>query len=111
MSPFEIHLGPFRYVITIDPGEWEASGQDPADQYGYTDHERGAILIHPNVVDEMRRVVLIHELMHAAAFASGLIHNRKLREEEWVLSTAPLLLDALLRSPRLRRELFERAAQ
>lgn len=69
--------------------------------YGYTDHKAGLILTYPETSEAMRRTVLLHELMHAAAFAAGQLDNRKRSEEDWVASVAPMLLDALQRSPEL----------
>lgn len=100
-------LGPFTYRITLDPDEWEISNQNPGQNYGYTDHERGVIILHGRTTDSMRRVVLLHELMHAAAFAAGQVDNRKRREEDWVVMVAPMLLDALRRSPELTAYLLE----
>lgn len=99
--PQQATLGPFLYRITLDPDEWELSNPDPGANYGYTDHERGVIILHARTTDSMRRVVLLHELMHAAAFAAGQVDNRKRREEDWVVMVAPMLLDALRRSPEL----------
>ena len=94
-------MGPFEYRITDDQSEWAASNIDPEKHYGYTDHQRGVIIVHESTTDSMRRVVVLHELMHAAAFAAGQVHNRKRREEDWVVMVAPMLLDALRRSPGL----------
>lgn len=105
--PTRAVLGPFVYRITTDPDEWAASDKDPAQHYGYTDHERGVIIVHERTTDSMRRVVLLHELMHAAAFAGGQLDNSKRREEQWVVGVAPMLLDALRRSPELTAYLLD----
>lgn len=108
--PTVAHLGPFCYRITSDNEEWSLSDVDPAQNYGYTDHERGVIILHASTTDAMRRVVLLHELMHAAAFCAGQIDKRKRKEEDWVVMTAPMLLDALQRSPDVTRYLGLSAA-
>lgn len=100
-------LGPFIYRVTTDADEWTASDVDPGQNYGYTDHERGVIIVHERTTDSMRRVVLLHELLHAAAFAAGQVDQRKRREEDWVVMVAPMLLDALRRSPELTAYLLE----
>lgn len=105
--PTSALLGPFEYQITADLDEWETSGADPGDLYGHCDHQRGVILVHPSTSEAMKRVVLLHELMHAAVFCAGQIDTRKRREEEWVVMTAPMLLDALRRSPKLAAYLLD----
>lgn len=99
--PSSARLGPFSYRITSKPKEWARSGVDPERHYGYTDHQRGVIIVHAAASPAMQRTVLLHELMHAAAFAGGQLDNRKRREEDWVAMVAPMLLDALQRSPEL----------
>lgn len=106
-----VTLGPFRYRVSTDPAEWDASKENPDGGYGHTDHRRGVILIHEDASDDMRRVVLLHELMHAAAFAAGQVDNRKRKEEDWVAMVAPMLLDALQRSPELVAYLCGSATQ
>ena len=46
----------------------------------------------------LARVTLLHELLHACAFASGVLDTRKRPEEAWVSMVAPMLLDSLARS-------------
>lgn len=97
--PKVARIGPLRYRISTKASEWVASEQNPEALYGYTDHERGTIVLHKHTAPAMRRVVLLHELLHATAFTAGQIHNKKRTEEEWVVMVAPMLLDALRRSP------------
>lgn len=94
-------LGPFAYRITASRKQWNKHSPEPDVLYGYTCHKRGLILICPDTAPAMRRTVLLHELMHAAAFAAGQLDNEKRREEDWVAMIAPMLLDSLRRSPNL----------
>lgn len=105
--PASAKLGPFEYRITIKRKDWERHSPEPDALYGYTCHRRGLILICPDTSPTMRRTVLLHELMHAAAFASGAVDDRERKEEDWVLSVAPMLLDALRRSPDLTTFLMQ----
>lgn len=102
-------LGPFDYRISDDDTEWRDICPEPDVLYGYTDHRRGLILVCPYTSLAMRRTVLLHELMHAAAFAAGQLDNRERNEEDWVAMVAPMLLDALRRSPSLTRYLIDGA--
>lgn len=107
--PAVANLGPFTYRLTAKRKEWERHCPDPDVLYGYTNHRLELILVCPETSPAMRRTVLLHELMHAAAFAAGQLDNRKRREEDWVAMVAPMLLDALRRSPALARYLAEDA--
>lgn len=102
-------LGPFEYRITASRKEWKKRSPEPNGLYGYTDHHLGLILIYPETAPAMRRTVLLHELMHAAAFAAGQLDSRKRNEEDWVAMVAPMLLDALRRSPELSAYLLDAA--
>lgn len=102
-------LGPFDYRITASEKKWRRHSPEPDVLYGYTDHRRGLILVCPETSEAMRRTVLLHELMHAATFAAGQLDNRKRSEEDWVAMVAPMLLDALRRSPELSAYLLESA--
>lgn len=102
--PEVVRCGPFDYLVTDKPEDWEHYGPGGKHtMWGYTNNERGLILIHPNTTCAMRRAVLMHEMMHAALFASGHVYNKRRKEESWVLLVAPMLLDALQRSPGLAR--------
>lgn len=105
-----VHLGPFQYRASWSKKDWKQYCPEPNALFGYTHHRRGLILVQPDTSETMRRTVLLHELMHAAAFAAGHIDNRKRTEEAWVVMVAPLLLDALRRSPDLAAYLLEDAA-
>jgi hypothetical protein len=100
-APASACLGPFEYRITTSRKDWGEHSPEPDVLYGYTSHRLGLILICPDSSPAMRRTILLHELMHAAAFAAGQLDNRKRREEDWVSMVAPMLLDALRRSPDL----------
>jgi Zn-dependent peptidase ImmA (M78 family) len=100
--PAKITVGPLAYDLTTYGDAWvEHPKAEPAEMYGYTDHERGQILIHPNTTPQMRKVTTLHEVMHSVAFAAGQLDNRKRSEEDWVVMVAPLLLDTLKRNPAL----------
>lgn len=105
--PEVAHLGPFTYRITDSAEDWLALRADQGNGlWGYTDHEAGTITLQPDVNDSLKRVILLHELLHACAFAGGQLDQRKRKEEHWVVTTAPLLMDAMQRSPGLAKYLF-----
>jgi hypothetical protein len=100
--PKEIKVGPLVYRVTSDPREWQDDDIDLRDKYGYTDHRRGLIFVDAGEASpSMCPVILLHEVMHAAAFAAGQLDNRKRKEEAWVEMVAPLVVAALRESPGL----------
>jgi hypothetical protein len=91
-----VRIGPLTWTIGVgDDALWEMVGQDETKHYGYTSNTHGLILINRASTMSMRRVVVFHELLHAAYFSSGGLYDGKLREEEWVLRVAPMALHAL----------------
>lgn len=97
--PKRATIGAFEYRISFDAEDFIRSDENPEQLFGFTDHQRGLIIIHPNSSHSMQRTTLLHELLHASAFVAGQIHSRKRTEEDWVVMVAPALLDALQRSP------------
>lgn len=101
-TPERVQVGPLTYRITTDPREWEDADVDLRGHYGYTDHRRGLIFVDAGEASEsMVPVILLHEIMHAAAFAAGQLDSRKRREEDWVVMVAPVLVSVLRDNPGL----------
>ena len=100
--PSHAVLGPLTYAISSKRRDWRNLAPGDIDgHWGMTVHAAGAILLNPDSNPDLLRVTLLHELLHAAAFAGGQLTDRKRTEEEWVALVAPQLLDALTRSPGL----------
>jgi hypothetical protein len=98
--PNRAHLGPFVYAITDRKRDWKRLAPGDMDtHWGLTLHAEATILLNPQSSPALQRVTLLHELLHAAAFAGGQLDTRKRTEEQWVAMTAPQLLDCLRRSP------------
>ena len=65
--PDTITVGTVTYTISTDPDEWmrhEHSAQRKGD-YGFTNYLSARILINPDQTDDVRRLTLWHEVMHA----------------------------------------------
>lgn len=104
--PRKIHVGPLIYRVSLSLADWkklnaEDMDGDDVDAWGYTHHSTSTILINPDCNQALRRVVLLHEILHACAFAAGALDTRKRPEEEWVVMATAPLLDALRRTPGL----------
>lgn len=106
--PAVVNLGPFAYKVTSDKADWRALGKGMLkNHWGYTEHTTATIYVHPGANRTLQRVTLLHEILHAAAFAGGVLDTRKRPEEAWVSMASPPFLDALTRSPGLVEFLSE----
>lgn len=98
--PELVRVGPYTYRVTTAKADWKKYGPKE-DVWGYIDHEAGVILVGVFPNTSLTRSTLLHEVLHACAYATGQIGDELRNEEQWVSSTAPLLIDALRRSPGL----------
>jgi hypothetical protein len=106
--PESVVVGPYVYRLTMDAGEWdELMARLREEHWGYTDHAAAVIYVQPEIAPSLERTIVLHEILHAVAFAAGTLFDGKRREEEWVLRTAPGLLDTLRRTPGLVEYLRE----
>lgn len=95
-------MGPFVYRLTESRRDWEdLPDSAQTDNWGYTDHASATIHLQPDMNPALKRTIALHEILHACAFAGGSVTSAKRGEEEWVTTTAPMLLDAMTRSPGL----------
>lgn len=95
-------VGPYTYSITCDARSWpetiERYGQDH-NMYGITDPRLLEIHVNPHVAADQQRETLLHELLHACHFATGLGAEQKVRGETFVTRTSPVLASLLMRNP------------
>lgn len=103
--PTSARLGPFEYRITDKRADWKRLNADHKNHWGLTDHGSSTILLNPDMSPAMTRTILLHELLHAAAFCGGTTIGKR-SEEDWVSLAAPRLLDCMDRSPDVARFLF-----
>jgi hypothetical protein len=94
--PNRIYVGPLVYTVVCDAEEWVRHGEETDEAHGATSNDRQIIYLSPANPPSLMRAVLMHEVLHAAAFAAGFRdEDVKYKEEEWVTRVAPLVLDAL----------------
>jgi hypothetical protein len=97
--PTAVHLGPYTYRLTDTAEDWATLDRAERDDcYGYTLHTSAVIYIQPDIEPVMKRVIVVHEILHAAAFASGNLGDGRRAEEAWVAMAAGPLVDALRRT-------------
>lgn len=103
--PAEILVGPFVYRVSCDPAEWVAASDsvDTASR-GLSEHGPSTtIWLNPNMSPTLKRVVLLHEILHACSFAAGVFGSEEMPEEKWVTHVAPMLAGALVDTPGLAK--------
>lgn len=102
-APTKVLVGPFVFVINQPDGHALRTNER-----GTTDFTNMTITLDPSYVEQHRQKVLIHEVLHAVAFAVGVGEkDEPLGEEKWVTATASMLWDTLRRNPDLVAYLME----
>ena len=94
----DIAVGCFRYGVAVDPVPFRARAEHDGDD-GYVNHDRGEMVIRPDMGICRQQETVMHEVMHAVWHMSGLPRKDS---EEVVKRISPLLLDTLRRNPHLR---------
>lgn len=111
IRPFKLKIGQLEYEVVTDPDEVESNIAD--DALGETRHLEGKILLrtrHRGAPIPEDRVVetLVHELLHAAVFVSGIRSAEEITselEERMVSAVTGPLYAALTTSRELRNHL------
>ncbi len=99
-------------VIYVGTADYEVKQKGQLDLLGETRSEHAEILIRRKQAPSVKRETLMHELLHAIIYASGMVHHFKLdhdTEEELVSALSPWILQLLRDNPYLVEYLTERA--
>lgn len=96
--PSEVKVGPYRYDIEYRD---EVSESEP-DLFGLTVNRDHKIIVSARQSDAALRDTVLHEVMHAIFFTSGLFREVE-NEERIVAAAATWLLMLLQDNPRLAR--------
>lgn len=94
-----IAIGPHTYTVTSDEATDEALDAD--DEVGHCVPYLCEIAIHSKAALSMQRDALVHEVLHAVWYASGLSATDTLCEEQVILAAATPLLGVLQSNPAL----------
>ncbi len=104
-------IGPYTYSIRFRKEPGKALGKNkgglPKDLYGLTINGEQLIYISNRHSKKVQQDTLVHELLHAAWFASGLGSLHHPSEEETVSILAPMVLQALQSNQELRDFLLD----
>jgi hypothetical protein len=114
--PTKVHVGPFTYVVKWSVSDWAdaldaaSSNHDQEVQrcLGLTDKRGCVIYINPLADPQYQKEALLHEIMHACQFTAGLPDEGMVKGHDFITRSAPMLLDALMRSPGLSEYLSEK---
>lgn len=97
-----IKVGPFTYNIIIEEGA--ALNDSPAS--GYIDYDKSEIHIEKELSEDCRKTTLIHELIHAILFCSGIDDsNKEIHKVIDIISIG--ILDILIRNKQLLNYLIK----
>lgn len=96
MNGMRVLVGPHRYTVTST--ELADVSLDACDEIGRCTPHLCEILVHSQATLSMQRDALVHEVLHAIWYQSGL-SAAELNEELTVLTLATPLLDVLQQNP------------
>lgn len=94
-----IAIGPHTYSVVAD--ETSDRALDAENEVGRCTPHLCEILVHSTATLSMQRDALVHEVLHAIWYQSGLTAADSLNEEQTVLALATPLLDVLQANPQL----------
>lgn len=99
--PKEVVIGPYSYDVTVDKG---------LDLLGETqNHDSTIVVRRPGQSPDCERDTMLHEVLHATLFVSGLSHPLEHdKEEELVRTLTPWLLAVLRDNPALMAYLLDK---
>lgn len=108
--PFVINVGPHSYRLLVDRESVERAIEDAGvEVLGYTNHQDLEITVDIDHAESIVADTLLHELLHAVFYTSGMMTVLGDEEEQVVTSVSTALLDALRRNPALVARILGRA--
>lgn len=105
--PLSVRVGPYRYTVKVDADRIkELEKESNTDLYGITTHGHLEIALQPDVADMVLRETLLHEVLHAVLFNTGISDRMTDKaEEHLVRALSPALFSLLRDNPDLVRYL------
>jgi hypothetical protein len=97
-TPTSVRVGPYTYVVKVDKDRIkELEKESDTDLYGITTHGLLEIVLQPDVADMVLRETLLHEVLHAVLFNTGLSDRMTDKAEEHLVRALSPALFGLLR--------------
>lgn len=97
-TPTSVRVGPYRYTVKVDADRIkELEKESDTDLYGITTHGLLEIVLQPAVADMVLRETLLHEVLHAVLFNTGLADRMTDKAEEHLVRALSPALFSLLR--------------
>lgn len=110
--PKEVVVGPYHYQVKNDKASMDSARVrfESLEAIGFTSTHEQCIYVDPELNEDMRAEVLLHEILHAICEATGIGTTFEEKEEEqFVATVSPLLLDTLRRNEEISEYLLNRS--
>jgi hypothetical protein len=96
--PASVRVGPYRYKVVVSAERIkELEKESNSELYGITTHGHLEIALQPDVADLILRETLLHEVLHAVLYNTGLSDRMSDKAEEHLIRGLSPALFALLR--------------
>lgn len=112
-TPTRVKVGAYTYTVKVDADRIkELEKESETDLYGITSHGILEIALHPTVAPMVMRETLLHEVLHAVLYNTGVADRMTDKNEEHLVRALSPALFALLRdNPALIQYLVENDEQ
>lgn len=107
--PKEVIIGPYNYQVKNDKPSMDSARVrfESLEAIGFTSTHEQCIYVDPELSEDMRAEVLLHEILHAVCEATGIGTSFEEKEEEQFIATvSPILLDTLRRNEEITNYLL-----
>lgn len=96
--PTTIIVGPYEYTVRLDKDRIEELEKESGDElYGMTTHNLLEIAVHPHMHNTLIKETLLHEVLHAVLYVTGISHGMSDDDEEQLIRSLSPCLFMLLR--------------
>lgn len=99
--PKDVIVGPYNYQVKNDKSSMDSARVrfESLEAIGFTSTHEQCIYVDPELNEDMRAEVLLHEILHAICEATGIGTSfEEDKEEQFIATISPLLLDTLRRN-------------
>lgn len=98
--PSKIRVGSTTYAVRYNKAELDAiSVAQKSDYVGHTHHHQLVMTVDDTVASEVMRDTVLHEVLHALWYSTGLTEFAEFTEEQAVSVLAPALMSVLRNNP------------